>query len=151
MSKNYKHILIPLDGSKLAELALENGMNLAELSGADVTLLQVVQPAEHIIGLDTAHPIYLDQQWETQRGLAHDYLNGVHRRVNGKEIKIDTAVALGQAAETILDYTHDHPVDLIVMATHGRSGVQRWVFGSVAEKVLRGADVPVLLVRAHPE
>ena len=97
MSRNYKHILIPLDGSELAELALEDGINLAELSGADVTLLQVVPPAEHVIGLDSAYPVYLDQQWETQKGLALDYLKDVHKRINGKEIKIDTAVVLGQS------------------------------------------------------
>jgi hypothetical protein len=57
---------------------------------------------------------------------------------------------MGLAAETIIDYARHHPIDLIVMATHGRSGLQRWVYGSVADKVLRGANQPVLLVRAYP-
>jgi nucleotide-binding universal stress UspA family protein len=58
---------------------------------------------------------------------------------------------MGRVAETIIDYANRHSVDLIIMATHGRSGLSRWAYGSVADKVLRGADVPVLLVRAHPE
>jgi len=56
---------------------------------------------------------------------------------------------MGLPGETIIDYARRHPIDLIVMATHGRSGLQRWVYGSVADKVLRGADLPVLLVRAQ--
>ena len=151
MAKQYKHILVPLDGSDLAELAVSDAFGLAQLSRAEITLLQVVYPVEHVIGTEIGHPIYIDQQWENQRVLALEYLNEVRQRVNSDGLTVHLAVEMGSAAETIIDYAHHHPIDLIVMATHGRSGLQRWVYGSVADKVLRGADVPVLLVRTHPE
>ena len=151
MAKQYKHILVPLDGSDLAELAVADAFGLAQLSRAEITLLQVVYPIEHVLGAEVGHPIYVDQQWENQRVLALEYLSEVRQRVNSDGLTVHLAVEMGPAAETIIDYAHHHPIDLIVMATHGRSGLQRWVYGSVADKVLRGADVPVLLVRTHPE
>lgn len=149
MIKHYKHILIPLDGSELAELAVTNAFGLAQLCQADITLLQVVHPVEHVIGTETGHPVYLDQQWENQRILALKYLIEVRRRIGAEDTIVNLAVEMGQPGETIINYAHEHAVDLIVMATHGRSGLKRWVYGSVADKVLRGADLPVLLVRAH--
>lgn len=149
MDKKYKHILVPLDSSELAELALDDAFSIARLSGADVTLLHVTAPIEQVLGAGTGHPIYVDQQWDSQKMLALRYLNDVCHRHECQDIKVNTVVEMGQPAETIIDYAHHHPIDLIVMATHGRSGVQRWVYGSVADKVLRGADVPTLLVRAR--
>jgi nucleotide-binding universal stress UspA family protein len=149
MSKYYTHILVPLDGSELAESALPDAFSLAQLSQAQVTLLQVIAPIEQVLAAGTDYPIFIDQQWEVHRTLALDYLNGVCKRLGCPEVKIHLVVEMGLAAETIIDYVHRHPIDLIVMATHGRSGLQRWVYGSVADKVLRGAEAPVLLVRAH--
>jgi nucleotide-binding universal stress UspA family protein len=151
MVKQYKHILVPLDGSELAELAVTNAFGLAQLSQADITVLQVIHPAEDVIGAETGHPIYLDQQWENQRILALKYLIEVRQGMGADDRTVHLAVEMGQPAETIIDYAHKHSVDLIVMATHGRSGLKRWVYGSVADKVLRGASLPVLLVRAHPK
>ncbi len=150
MGKRYQHILVPLDGSELAELALGHALSLAELCQSDITLLQVVLPLEHVIG-DENHLIYVDQQWASQRDLALQYLKKIYKRDGPKNIKIHLAVELGPPAETIIDYSHQKPIDIIVMATHGRTGLQRWVYGSVADKVLRGAGVPVLLVRAHDQ
>jgi nucleotide-binding universal stress UspA family protein len=149
MDKRYKRILVPLDGSPLAELALADAFSLAHLGQAEVTLLRVVSLVEEVLEAGTDHPVYLDQQWETQKSLALQYMNSLCERRDCKDIVIHRAVELGRAAETIIDYANNHSIDLIVMATHGRSGLQRWVYGSVADKVLRGADVPVLLVRAH--
>lgn len=149
MSKQYKHILVPLDGSELAEAALVDAVSMAELNEAEMTLLQVVQPAEHVIGAETMYPVYLDQQWQNQKLIALKYLDNLRHKLERAGVTINKAVELGLAGETIIDYAHHHPVDLIVMATHGRSGLSRWVYGSVADKVLRGADVPVLLVRVR--
>lgn len=151
MAKQYKHIVVPLDGSELAELALVDAFSLAQLNQAEVTLLQVIPPIEQVVGAGTNHPIYIDQQWETKRGLALDYLTEVGQRLGSEDVSVHPAVELGPPAETIIDYAHKHAIDLIVMATHGRSGLQRWVYGSVADKVLRGAHLPVLLVRAHAQ
>ena len=149
MSKHYKHILVPLDGSELAEAALVDAVSMAELNEAELTLLQVIQPAEHVIGAETMYPVYLDQQWENQRLIVLKYLDNLQHKLARHNVTIYKAVELGSAGETIIDYAHTHPVDLIVMATHGRSGLSRWVYGSVADKVLRGAEVPVLLVRVR--
>jgi len=151
MTKYYKHILVPLDGSPLAELALADAFALAELSQAEITLFQVVPPIDHVIAGEAEHPIYVDQQWEAKKLLALDYLHQVCERVGCPEISVHKAVEMGPAAETIIDYAGHHPIDLIVMATHGRTGLQRWVYGSVADKVLRGANQPILLIRAYPE
>jgi len=151
MTKQYKHILVPLDGSELAETALNDAFSLAEMSHADITLLHVIPTIEQVLGTETGHPIYIDQQWVSKKAHAIDYLNDVRKRLNRQEIEVHPAVEMGSAPEIIISYAHNHPVDLIVMATHGWSGLKRWVYGSVADKVLRGADLPVLLIRVHPE
>jgi nucleotide-binding universal stress UspA family protein len=152
MSTIYKNILVPLDGSKLAETALGDALNLAELSRARVILLQALEPVEQPIGLVTSYPIYLDQrEWEAQKEAVQGYLDSVRQRLTTTKVEIETIVEVGDDAAAILDYAHKQPIDLIVMATHGRSGLSRWVYGSVADKVLRGAEVPVLLVRAQPK
>ena len=147
--KQYKHILVPLDSSELAELALEDAFSLAVLNQAQLTLLHVIPPIQSVLAAETSHPVFVDQQWENQRAAALMYLSELCGRVNCPDVKVNIAVEMGLAAETIIQYAQEHPVDVIVMATHGRSGLQRWVYGSVADKVLRAAHVPVLLVRAH--
>ena len=148
VGNTYKHILVPLDGSELAEIALDEAMGLAEACGAEVTLLHaVLNPAEHVINLDTDHPIHLDQQWASQKAPAQDYLNNVRRRINRDGVTINTIVELGSAAETIMDYAREKSIDLIVMATRGRSGLQRFVLGSVTGRVMRHASMSVLVVR----
>jgi len=150
MSKKYKHILVPLDGSELAELALQDAFGLAELCQAEITLLQVIPPIDSVFESDTDHPIYVDEQWANQRQMVLDYLNRICLRMQCGALTIHKVVEMGQAADTIIDYAQEHPtIDLIVMATHGRSGLQRWVYGSVAGKVLRGSGLPTLLIRAH--
>ena len=151
MTKRYQHILVPLDGSPLAELALADAFALAELSRAEVTLLQVIPPIDHVIATESEYPIFVDQQWEAKRLEVVDYMHSVCERLGCPDVAVHPVVEMGLAAETIIDYARHNPIDLIVMATHGRSGLQRWVYGSVADKVLRGANQPILLVRAYPD
>jgi nucleotide-binding universal stress UspA family protein len=94
--------------------------------------------------------VYVDELVKAHQEAAFRYLEEITGREACRDLRVRLAVQIGTPAETIIDYAHREPIDLIVMATHGRSGLQRWVYGSVADKVLRGADVPVLLVRAHP-
>jgi nucleotide-binding universal stress UspA family protein len=147
--KVYKHILVPLDGSKLAELALDDAFSLAQYSQAKVTLLQVITPIEHILG-DTGSLMYVDEYLTTQQVMASEYLKEISQKAS-QMLTVHLAVEVGLAADTIIDYANQHAVDLIIMATHGRSGLRRWVYGSVADKVLRGAKVPILIVRTHAE
>lgn len=134
-------ILIPLDGSTQAELALPYGQALARKTGARVRLVQAAwadRPA--------------DEHWaETQVAVvreANEYLATVAARLRAEGLEVSTAVPYGGAAEAILDQVSGVDADLVVMATHGRSGLGRWVYGSVAESVLARSHVPVLLVRA---
>ena len=147
--KPYKHILVPLDGSELAELALPDAFALARLSQAQVTVLQVIVPIAHHLDPDVDDPDFIEAEGKKYETLARQYLKDVCERVGCADITIQAEAKMGSPAETIIDYAHQEPIDLIVMATHGHSGFKRWAFGSVADEVLRGADVPVLLVRAR--
>jgi len=146
--KKYEHILIPLDGSKLAEEALEDGILIAKSTGAKVTLLRVVPPVEIILSAP-GYQYFVDEQWELMRIAAIEYLTEVRKRFQKEEVEINTEVILGPATDMILVFCEKQKVDLIVMGTHGRSGVKRWMIGSVADKVSRASTCPVMLVRSH--
>ncbi|RPI53839.1 MAG: universal stress protein [Acidobacteria bacterium] len=139
-------ILVPLDGSPLAEAALSKAFALAKLPDAEVVLLQVVAPITRVI--ENGDRITVDQQWETERQQALSYLEAVRSRPGWAGASVRVAVEMGDPAETIVDYAERTGMDWIVISTHGRSGVRRWVYGSVADKVLRGATTTVALVRA---
>ena len=145
MSNIRQHILVTLDGSELAELALREALTLAKLPDSEVTLLQVVPPIEDVItdGEDFA----IDQQWERRKINALRYLNGVCARPEWRGVHTHVVVEMGKPAETILDFAQRHNIDRIVMASHGRTGLGRWVYGSVADEVLRAADRTFVLVR----
>lgn len=137
----FKKILVPLDGSALAEAVMPEVTELATSQGAEVVLLRVAL-AHTPPGADQIEAqVYAVEE-------AERYLAEVESRFAGRGIKAGSAVRYGRAAEEILDHVETCGADLIAMATHGRSGIRRWVLGSVAETVLRAAPVPVLLLRA---
>jgi nucleotide-binding universal stress UspA family protein len=141
-------MLVPLDGSALAESVLEHVQAFARLTGASVTLVQVVESLESLIELAASWE-FSNASAERQEALertAQVYLTGVARRQAAAGLAVRTRIVVGPPAETIIQTAHEY--DLIAMATHGRSGLGRWVFGSVTDRVLRGATVPVLLIRA---
>ena len=146
MRKKYKHILVPLDGTDFAEQALVDAFSLAQLSQAQVTLLQVIVPMEHSLDPDVFDPPYIAKKEDEYKAQSQQYLSDVCVRMGVGEIAVRTEADVGSPAQTIVDYARRHSVDLIVMATHGRGGLRRWTEGSVAETVLHGTDVPVLLV-----
>ncbi len=139
-------ILVPLDGSPVAELALHEARGLAEIPDSKVILLQVIPPIEDVIS--AGEIITIDQQWETRRARAREYLRALSGRQEWRKVQTEVAVETGNPAEVILDVAKKHNVDRIVIATHGRTGISRWVYGSVASKVLEAADRTVVLVRA---
>lgn len=136
----FQKILVPLDGSADAESILPQVSALARVHGAKVLLLRVgfalVFP-----GADPA-----EAQFRTVEE-AEGYVEEVRVRLAAGGIPAEAIVRYGFPAEEILAHSRRHGVDVIVMATHGRTGPARWVLGSVAEEVLRHADVPVLLFR----
>ena len=141
-----QRILVPLDGSPLAELALTEALVLSTLPNIEVTLLQVIPPIEEVITVGLQQ-IALDQQWELQKEQALRYLRGVSARPEWHGVQVNVAVDMGKPAETILAFAEKHGIGRIVMSTHGRTGLGRWVFGSVADKVLRATQTTVVLVR----
>jgi nucleotide-binding universal stress UspA family protein len=147
--KKLNHILVPLDGSELSEKGLETAFTLAKLSGATLTFLRVLRPVDDIIKIDEHNAIYVDEQIEYKTIRATKYLESV--KDMAKSIPAHIVVETGLAAEIIIEYAKNNSVDLIVMATHGRTGLQRWFYGSTAGKVLSGASHPVLLVRSFPD
>ncbi len=149
-----KHIIITLDGSELAETALLPGLALSVGLGADVTLLQVLEgslpPMRSDNWMENENPAADDPELGSQpANHATLYLQTISDRFPHHALK--TAVPYGKPAEAILSYAENTPNSLIVIATHGRSGMARWIFGSVAEKVVRGTDGPVLVIRLDRE
>ena len=135
-------ILVPLDGSPLAEAALPRAVELAEGSGARLLLLRAAHAAA-LPGVDaTEAQVRAVEEAEA-------YLAEVAKRLTGTRVaNLETSVWYGPAAYAIVEGARLHKADLIVMTTHGRSGLRRLILGSVAESVLRGTTTPILLVRA---
>jgi nucleotide-binding universal stress UspA family protein len=138
---------VPLDGSSLTELALPEALALAKLPESRVTLLHVIPPIDDVIS--DGEVITIDQQWENRRIHAMHYLESICARPDLRSVNVAVAVEMGVPAEVILDFARKHKIDRIVMTTHGRTGINRWVYGSVADKVLRAADRTVVLVRTR--
>ncbi len=141
----YRRILVPLDGSEFAEAALSHARALACCTGAEIALLRVaVQPRYDYSSSDPKlfRPILADLLKESA-----NYLERVAADLGKAGFKVSTETCTGPVAETILEYARSIDADLIVMSTHGRSGLARWFIGSVADKVVRGANLPVLLAR----
>ncbi len=142
----YRSILVPLDGSPLAEAILPEIEKLA--SGAvarpRVVLIRVV-PAHHIPGQD-------EIEWQARMiRRAEDYIEGIKQRLEASGQMVDHHVPYGDPASKILEVCEIYEYDLIAMSTHGRGGLGRWLMGSVADKVVRHSRTPVLLRRTRPE
>jgi nucleotide-binding universal stress UspA family protein len=90
----------------------------------------------------------LKERESTSKTLAKEYLDQVVNRLKHKMAQLHSEVLVGSVADSLADFTENNDFDLILIATHGRSGVRRWVRGSIADKVLRAANIPVLMVRA---
>jgi nucleotide-binding universal stress UspA family protein len=146
----FKKILVPLDGSKLSENALEPAITLAQAAGAELILLSVpvmkhVMVMPEYSGYATLLP---EQSLEDSRYDFQEYLDHVCLNRMPADVAVRTEVVDGDEASVIVDQAFVEQVDLIVMATHGRSGLSRWMMGSVTEKVLQQAHCPVLVIRS---
>lgn len=140
--EKFKRILIPLDGSDCAENVLPVVEKLATELKADLVLLRVAL-ANTFPGWDPT-----EAQLKVVRE-AEAYLQKVEDRLKAKGFKAESHVRYGEDAEEILDHAAQKEIDLIAMTTHGRSGVKRFLLGSVAEKVLRYSPKPIFLVRCN--
>jgi nucleotide-binding universal stress UspA family protein len=135
-----ERILVPLDGSECAESILSKVEGLATRLNASVALLRVAY-AHTFPGVDPT-----DAEVMVVRD-AEQYLQRLEEGLKARGVRVDSHVRYGDEAGEILDHAAQKDITMIAMSTHGRSGVKRWLLGSVAEKILRHADKPIYLVR----
>lgn len=142
----YDHILIPTDGSDPAAAATEHALTIADRFDATVHALYVVDTdgiAHEAPGLG------LDALRDALREEGEAATASVEERAEERGVDVTVAVVEGLAEDTIVHYADDHDIDLIVMGTHGRRGLDRYLVGSVTERVVRATDVPTLVVRGQ--
>ncbi len=143
----YKRILLPLDGSALAEQALPYAIAQAERFGAELVLLRVVEPIAPTDVLVQPKVAAMQAERRT-KALTQEYLERIATCVQERGIPVQMVTVEGRSHTEIVQFAEANQIDLIVMCTRGQSGFSRWLMGSTADRVVRGADVPVLLVRA---
>src|SRR3972149_2422374 len=143
----YKRILVPLDGSRLAESVLPHAQALAKVEGAEIIILRVpALPAAEIFTRAPGMVSIINKDLEEE---AETYVNDKVAYLTDEHIKAKGITKDGPAPDAILSVAEEAHADLIVMSTHGWTGVKRWLLGSVADKVVHHAHVPVMLI--HPK
>jgi len=144
----FSKILVPLDGSDAGEVTLPYIKELTNKLKSEVTLLQVVEPGQyvHTVG-GLNYILFSEQQVEAMKAETKQYLEGVKRKLINTEATLRSEVKTGNAAQEIIKLADETSTRLVAISTHGRSGVKRWVSGSVAHKVLQAGHTPLLLVR----
>lgn len=144
----YKKILVPLDGSSLAEEVLTHAKALAYSEGAEIVLLRIAtNPALEFAFADPALAQSVITQLETE---AQKYIDDMITTLKNDGFKVSGIIAEGAIAEMILQISEDIQADTIAMSTHGRTGPSQWLIGSVAHRVVRSSKVPVMLIRPQP-
>ncbi len=155
----YKQILLPLDGSAVSESALPTARTMAQAFNARLHLLRTLsyyteefnlsRGVEYGVMSSEYSRNLLDTMIEAQTTEAQDYLSGIASQLKADGVEeVVTACEDGAAAEKIVEYAAAQSIDLIVMSTHGRGGVKRFLVGSVTDRVIRSTDRPVLVI--HP-
>jgi nucleotide-binding universal stress UspA family protein len=157
-------VLVPLDGSEMAKAVLPYMEDLATRYSAEVILLRVVatpqdrwtgtvfQPPLAVPGssddvVPAPHPVYREQEMESLRGEVERTLSVVRKRLREAGQSARIVVLFGRPADRIVEFATKEEVDLIAISTHGRTGLGRWAFGSVAKRIMRATAIPVLLIR----
>jgi nucleotide-binding universal stress UspA family protein len=155
----FKRILVPLDGSRFGSRAIQYATDVAQRFAAEVILMQVVKPttlvpattgmAPGIEGLAPAEITVQAALEEDKRNAAYAkrYLSGKAREIRSQGIKVKYEVIIGEPAQSIKKFAQKGHIDLVVMTTHGKSGLKRAIMGSVADAVIRESGKPVLVVR----
>lgn len=146
----YQTILVPLDGSKRAEMILPHVIDMAHRYDAEIILLQVLEydmplvtPYDALVDIDPA----IDMLEE--KAMVKEYLDDLGQTLEGKGLRIRCRVEIGPVVDTIINVAKEMEADMIAMASHGRSGLARVIYGSVAAGVLQKIDRPLFLIRAQ--
>ncbi len=144
-----RRILVPLDGSEIGEAAIPMVRALARGLGAELVLFQTVAPIRvSAAQFEDSWADIVQQDEEARREATTIYLEEVAKPLREDGLSLSIAIGSGSPPDQIIDYAEGNAIDLIAMSTHGRSGIGRWVFGSVTDKVLHAGNTPVLVVRA---
>jgi nucleotide-binding universal stress UspA family protein len=142
----YERILLTLDGSALAEQAVPHAVIHAQCFGAELTLLKVLAPLPRGRRVSRAA---IERAEKATEDLAREYLESIAAPIRERGITVQVAMVNGSPYEEIVRFAEENQMELLVMSTRGHSGISRWLLGSVADRVVRGATVPVLLVQAR--
>jgi nucleotide-binding universal stress UspA family protein len=132
----------------MAEQALPHAAALAECFGAELILLRALEPFPHVRGMSATDLSAIRQQTEEWM---REYFGRLSLELRDRDILVETAVVEGRANVVITQYAEANQVDLVVICARGRSGLSRWLMGSVADRVVRGATTPVMLVQPQAE
>lgn len=152
---DFKKVLLPLDGSPFSEIAVTHAAGLAEATGAEIVALRVVEapasvlsmPVDWVEGVPLTGADYEEKLLGRMQQEARQYLEKLRMGLQGKVSRVRWIIAEGRPSCAIANVAEDEKADLIVMGTHGRSGINRWIHGSVATSVTEDSQRPVLLVR----
>ncbi len=160
----FYRILVPLDGSTLAERAIPHAEQFARIFGSTIILLQVLDPTSYHENPNPVNPL----NWQIRKAKADMYLNGIAKRIrenlgekapsprisitrprDEKKSRVEYAIREGKPAENIVNYAQTENIDLLITSTHGSGGLSRWNISSVTQKVLDLVYMPVLIIRAY--
>jgi len=140
-----KNVLVPLDGSVLAECALPHAIALAKAFDAQITLLNVLEQPTESFGRPKADPL----DWYLQKTEANKYLEAVRKRLEKSHISVKTILLEGRAIEQIIEMAHANDVDLLVLSSHGKHGANGWSVSGIVQQVLHRVRISTLIIRAY--
>ena len=147
----FKKIMVPLDGSELAECVIPYIEDFIDQGRVEsIVFVRVVRPVISPVSFEDSLT-YIPEDWSKleseKKSSAENYLKKVVSRLKQDGVKFQTEVLVGRIGDSLIDYIKANDLDLVVIATHGRSGLTQWVRGSVADKILSASHVPVLMIR----
>jgi nucleotide-binding universal stress UspA family protein len=144
----FNKILVCLDGSGVAEQVLPYAEEVAKRFGGKLILLQVISMPITISSPEAPGPIVgVFEQINREEAIARDYLEGLAKSLRAKGLDVESATLQGAAGESIVTYAGKNKIELVVLATHGRSGIKRLVFGSVADYLMKRLGLPMLIIK----
>jgi nucleotide-binding universal stress UspA family protein len=153
----FNRILVPLDGSPLAEQAIPHAELFARIFGSKIILLQILEPTSYHENPNAVDPL----TWQIHKAEADVYLQGIALRIrnnlgedsrgteNQKQKRVEYVILEGKIAENIVNFAHSENIDLLIISSHGSGGLSRWNISSVTQKVINLIYLPVLIVRAY--
>ncbi|MFN2177379.1 MAG: universal stress protein [Anaerolineales bacterium] len=144
----YRRILLALDGSAMAEQALPVAVNHANTFQSELYLIRVISPLIESYRTGMATRSAIERAEEQLRVIAEDYLEGIANKLREDNVEVRIATQIGIPYKEITSFSDQNNIDLIVMSTRGESGFTRWMLGSNTDHVIRGTNVPVLVVPA---